>query len=623
MIVSIGSVIVGNAPATGPRSTPSASAPNGASPVAAAHPASGGGAVAHGSGTFFSVNNTFAPPNPSGAPCTSYYYNFNSSVENFTEYENECLSGPQDPSSVSYGGQTIGVAYSSLTNDTPTVTCPGAYNLTDSGVYFQNSTNAGANWGTAVALGNATCSYLQSFDPSAAYSHGKTYLTFVEDNATSPALPPYYNLSGDALGFTVSSNKGGNWTTVRSLTAAGIGNLTDPQIGAFGKTVYIVYVNAANWTNLTLPSASYSTVPWYPTSINLIYSTNGGTSWNGPYPLPGQNASTGYSADSPSLAINSKGELAVSYATNRSCIKVNGFCYDYGDSIVVATSTTNGSTWNSPVTVAPVAGEYGCQFDNPLNYLLGCLPGPEQGPHSAIAFDPGNPDQVYVLYTGSYYTWSTVGVNESGPGITTDIGYGQALFAAASSNTGSSWTLSTVVETTSTDGYSYDAITNPSIAVSSTGEVDIAFTWLNDTMCNGCNDAFFEYTSYWSGSSSDQGLTWTLYPALLTTVYEFYMEENWYGLTSATTETSVGPVSIYSEGLGFQNTYSYYDNLTAVPPIYIDWFNYSYSTELLAVFPATATPFAVNFTEVGVPAGLNCRSSSRGTPSRPTTRRSR
>jgi Divergent InlB B-repeat domain len=603
MVLSAGAVLVAHSSAApSPSNALSATHSN---PSASSSPLTGGGGsnVDKVKGTFFGTNSTFADRNPNGSVCSSDTYRYNSSAENLTEYENFCSTGPQDPSSVHFGGNSIGTAYSSITNDTGTASCPGAADLVHSGVYFQTSSNSGANWGSWVNVGNATCSYLQSYDPSVALADGTVYMAFVESNAsnaTKPIMPPMDNLSSDAIGFTTSSDNGSSFAPVVTLAAAGVNNVTDPQVAAIGDTVYVVYVNTANWTNMTLPTPAPTPSPFYPSSINIVSSTDGGATWNGPYLLPGENASDGFTADSPAIAINSLGELAVSYATDRTCILISGYCDDDGDSIVVSTSSTNGTSWSAPVTVAPVAGEYGCQFENPLIYQ--CLPGPEAGPHSSIAFAPSTPSLLYVVFTESYYTWNTTSTGEGGGSGTTNIGYGQALMDAVSSNTGANFTVHPIEVPISAFSYDYDALTDPSVTVSVSGEVYVAFTWLNETSCTGCNPAFDDYTSYWMGYSTTQGATWTVYPALLTNVYEFDMEEEWVGLTSSVTVTSAGPVGVFGEGLEETDTEYEVVNFSATPPIYIYWFNESFPSNLLSVFPSQGSPVAVNFTETGLPA---------------------
>jgi hypothetical protein len=600
LVVSLGAAMVVTTIAA--PAGPSPSVATASSPLASVHPLSGGDGIDREIGRFFDSNSTFAPANYNGSPCEGYTFYANSSTQNYSQFQGSCASGPQDPSSVYLGGTSLGVAYSSVTNETVTASCPGGSKSVVSGVFFQTSNDSGAQWGNAVGIGNATCSYLQAFDPSVAISGHTIYAAFVETNesgATSPLLPPLDNLSSDAIGFTSSTNNGSSFSRVVSLTTAGTDNLTDPQVAAFGDTVYVVYVNTANWTNLTLTNPVPTPLPFYPTSVNIVYSTDGGTSWNGPIILPGENATYGYMADSPSLAVNSLGQLAVSYATNRSCIVVLGYCDDYGESIVVSVSSTNGTSWSTPVTVAPAAGEYACQYDDPLSYS--CLPGQEEGPHSAIAFDPANPSRVNVVYTGSYYTWNTTTGEGSGSG-TTNIGYGQALYGARSIDTGARWTDSIIAQPTSGTGTSYDAIVDPSVTIAASGTVYVSFAWLNDTYCNGCNAAFYEYTSYWVGASADGGATWSLDAAQLTNVYYFELDEDWYGLTSAVTVTTTGPVGVFGEGLGYQYTEKYIQNLSGTVPSYYYWFNYTYATELLAVFPSQAAPIAINFTESGLPA---------------------
>ena len=552
---------------------------------------------------FSGTNQTFALGNESGAVCSSYAYFFNSTFENFSEYENSCASGPQDPSAVNFGGNSIGVAYSSITNNTLTDLCPGATNLVHSGVYFQTSNDSGANWTGLVNIGNATCSYLQSFDPSVALANGTVYAAFVESNesnATTPIVPVMDNLSSDAIGFTTSTNNGSTFAPVVSLTAPGVGQPHRSSSGGVRRQC-LRRVREYGQLDEHDPSALY--LQHHPLLPDLRRHPLLPRRWNdlvrvrstfrertprpATRPIP------------PPIAINSLGELAVSYATDRSCILVNGYCYDYGDAIVVSTSTTNGTNWSAPVALTPVAGEYGCQYEDPLIY--NCLPGPEQGPHSSIAFDPSNPSQVYVVFTESYYTWNTTQTGEGGGSGVTNIGYGQALISATSSNTGLNWTLSIIELPITAYGYSYDAITNPAVTVSVSGEVYVSFTWLNDTSCAGCNPAFDEYTSYWMGHSTDQGAKWTVYPALLTNVYEFEVSEDWYGLTSAVTVTAAGPVGVFGEGLGQVFTEYFNANYSGSVPAYTYIFNYTYQTNLISIFPSQATPFAVNFTEVGLP----------------------
>ena len=108
--------------------------------------------------------------------------------------------------------------------------------------------------------------------------------------------------------------------------------------------------------------------------MNLIVSTDGGTTWSTPVTLPGENKTQGYTAMSPSVSVSATGELAVSYVTNRSCIAnctagTIGPYSNFGDDVVVATSTTNGSSTGWTLnTVYHATGE-------PVEILYACYVG--------------------------------------------------------------------------------------------------------------------------------------------------------------------------------------------------------------------------------------------------------
>ena len=54
-------------------------------------------------------------------------------------------------------------------------------------------------------------------------------------------------------------------------------------MAVFGKTVYVVYVFSPNTiANYSLGDYSYPGVSVAPV-VQIVYTTNGGTSWNGPY----------------------------------------------------------------------------------------------------------------------------------------------------------------------------------------------------------------------------------------------------------------------------------------------------------------------------------------------------
>ncbi len=608
LVLSFGMGAVGAAaPAAGATDHPTPAAPATTTPaVASVHPAQGANTTT-ANGTFFAENAAFAsiPDNQSVCQTDTDFFNNSPSYLEYL-YFNDCINGPQYPSVVSFGGTDIGVGYSALTNQSVTQPCLLVNETVTSVVDFVTSSNSGTTFGSPVEIANDTCAYVNSIEPSFALSStGTLYGAFVEENATNASYPVigpgYNNRTTDALGFTESTDDGANFTNVTTLTIAGA-NIANPKIATFGDSVYIVYENVQNATNLTLLSTSYSPNATYPESVELIASSNGGASWLGPYNLPGQNASEDYTAESPAIAVNATGALAISYSTNRTCVIYYGYCYDYGGAIVVATSTTNGSSWVGPVTVTPFAGESACSYYNPIEYY--CIWGLyDWGPVSTVSFSPTNPSTIYVAWVAGYYTWNPAISNESGSGSSNDIGYGSALFDAVSTNGGATWVRSHIIEPESSDGYDYDYVNEPDLTVAANGEVYVSFQWLNETYsCTGCNPVFEDAPSYWIGESAN-GIGWSTYPVAVADAYVYDAQDEWLGLTSAITVTSAGPVAVYAGATTYTFSFGQYQNYSATPQIYDYWYNYSYNSVLIAAFPSTAAPLAVNFTETGLPAG--------------------
>ncbi len=625
MLLGGGVTLVTGTGAASPLASPHGAAPSTApvapstapAPASTPSPAANGtnGTVDQVTGTFFNVNTTLAlPPSSANGICreSAYFHNFTTLQEYI--YEHFCIMGPQNPTLVSLGNGTVGVGYSNLTSDTPQASCLGPNNTTlgiTSGVEFRRSSDSGQRWSNQTWISTGSCNYIQAFEPSFATASGTIYGAFVESNFTNPnaSLVPtvpqeYAPRLSSRLAFTTSTDGGTNFSVATPIALAGDSNVSYPEIAAYGNTVYVVYMATVNTTNATLPSSAYGVAPAYPMSVDLVYSQDGGANWSGPIRLPALNATDYYTASSPSIAINATGGIAVSYATNRQCIDYFGFCYYYGDSIVVSTSTTNGTTWSGPYVAGALAGESPCSYYDPLAYS--CLRGNfEWGPRSTVAFDPNQPSRVYVAWIGADYTWTVGnGSNEGGSGTTTNFGFGSALYAAVSTNGGRNWTQDIVRMPTSSTGYEYDVIEAPALTVSASGMVYLSYTWINETYCPSVTCPFSDLASYWVATSTN-GLTWSNYVTYVASSYYYYITQDWTGLTSAVTTTTAGPVAVYSEGLGYTFSYAYSSNLTHSPPIYIYTYNYTYASQLIDAYPSSHPPLAINFTETGLPAHLN------------------
>jgi hypothetical protein len=559
-------------------------------------------------GTFFGTNTTFADTAPASWPCSAPGW------QNFSflpyEIENEsymnCYGGAQSPSVLPLANGDLGMAYSVLTTNRTACSAYGA--LVVSRVGFQVSTDGGKSYGGAKYLGNQSCSELQAIEPSfAVSSSGEIDGVFVQDNFTSrntsyyggiPLPPEYGNRTSDSLGFVRSTNNGTSFSAVVGIVAAGGSNIARPQIATFGRSIYVVYDRLNNWTNLTLP-VNYPYPPADPESVELVYSANSGATWNGPYTLPELNASQGYDAQSPAIAVSTAGELAVAYTTDRGCFAGAGpFCNSFGDSVVVSTSASNGTTWSAPSVVAPSVGETECQgYDNDTgpSYWYGCYAYLFQdAPETTVAWSDTNATGLYVAWSGMYnWTDATTGfpVNELGMG---------GIWSAASQTAGASWTNATVIAPEPPGSYDEDYYYNPVVAVHG-GVVSLAYSYENQTYCNGACP-FTQTFSYWLTNSTD-GLAW-LPPLLLALdpVPEYEIFDFWGGYTDALGFVGASPVVAFSQPLvpaeRFQQTVVYVN----ATPDYFSWYNDTGVSDLTVAYVWTGATTAVTVHEHGLPS---------------------
>lgn len=310
-------------------------------------------------------------------------------------YQNFCYPEAQAPTLLTLANGNIGLGSQLYTNATGNV-CPGAAAATNARVGFSLSSNAGVNFGPALALGNNTCQFLNAIEPSFATNGSSVYAAFVEENSTAFA-PNYVLRASDALGFIRSTNAGISFSAATTLDLSG--NIARPSVAAFGAAVYVVYEDIAN-SSAPLPGGAL------PISLKFVSSADGGLTWSVPTTLPGLNAAEQFTAMSPSIAVNASGAVAVAYATNRSCVVPNGVggCNAFGDSIAVVTSLTNGATWQGPTVLVRTAGETLC-------YTGGCYPGFfESTPQIAAAYSPSG-QALYVAYGATYNQGPTVGAS--------------------------------------------------------------------------------------------------------------------------------------------------------------------------------------------------------------------
>jgi hypothetical protein len=545
--------------------------------------------------------NTVLPPNAS----KDCYW------ENFSYYtiEKFCASGTQDPSIVSLSNGDLGVAYSMYTRNGTSCNATGGTNYsswTAMDIGWSLSKTNGTSWGPTSVIGSTSCRWPSSSSPTfASASGGKVYGAFVMSNVTgnttnttvytyppsSPKIAPdWTNLSGDALGFVSSANNGKTWsaaTPIPSITYA-----ARPQIAVYGSTIYLVYINTDNGTASQLGGEGMGSTLFAPLSVEIISSTNGGSTWTAPVTLPGLNATALYFASDPSISVNATGTVAVAYATDQTCvyecILYGGFDLFWAYEIVVSTSTNNGTTWSAPVVVSSsLVGAYYDAYYFYDAYGFGFLAPYEQLPQTSIAYTASGTG-LYVAYSGTYNrtadqpfpTW-----------------YYSGVFASYSGNGGKSWTSSTVEAPANTSN-DYDSMYLGAVGVHN-ATAYVTFVWGNESYCNfgSTCSPFVDSVSQWVGSSTLGG-AWSVTPAGVSVNGED-SDGVWQGWESSVTFSSSGD-PVLAVALAGEEGFSYGQvNTTTYQYNYNEYVNVSIAT----VFSGNHT-YAI-FTEHNLTAGAN------------------
>jgi hypothetical protein len=492
-------------------------------------------------------------------------------------YTESCFPQANSPTLLTLGNGDLALTSQLGTTATPNG-CPLASASTVARIGFQVSADGGQSFGPAASLGNDTCSYLNAIEPSFAASGSSVYGAFIEENSTLPTLN-YTARGADALGFLSSNDNGTTFAPAMTLDAAG--NLARPAIAAFGSTIYIVFENIQNSTTPIGGGA-------LPISLEFIVSTDGGASWSSPTVLPGQGATQGYNAMSPAIAVSASGTLAVAYATDRACA-ITGLtgCLAYADHIVVVTSSNNGSLWQGPYTAASGAGESACFTGTCSNALF------QATPQVALAWDPSGA-YLYLAYAATY---------DQGLGATSLNFNHTGVFAAVSSNGGSTWSGGAVA---APSGSVAVRSFNPGLGVSNQG---VFVTYLQANETPGQFGLANSLTQWVANSPVGSTLSWD--PPTVADLQSYAA----IGGSVNTTETSFPG---YSSTVGFGPTgaplVAFALPQTPVQTIARGvgyyYLNTTYATDLAVASPAVAGALGVvseNFTETGLPAGTPWR----------------
>jgi hypothetical protein len=525
------------------------------------------GSAVTGEGQYFDVNSsTISNLNDSDAACTS--------IATPPFYQNYCYPEAQDPILLNLPHGEVGLVSQEYTNLTSN-TCTNAAKHTVARIGFALSETGGATFAPALTLGNNTCRYLNAIEPAFTAVGSDIYGAFIEENSSALAAN-YINRSGDAIGFVKSTNGGASWSGVTTI-ATGV-QFARPAIAASGPDIYVAYDRLANTSRLIGGAVQ-------PISVNVLSSTDSGTVFSGPFKPPGLNASAGYTAMSPAIAVSASGTLAVAYATDRSCLSLaSGTCYEYADEIVVVTSTSHGVTWVGPTVAGRGAGESAC-------YSGACLPGFfESTPQIALSYAPTG-DHLYVVWAAVY---------SEGPGVLLTPMSPTGIFAAESSNGGTSWSTRTIAAPTETTLVrSFD----PGLAVASSGA---AVTYLQLNASAGFYGFANSLSQWWDSTPLGGSMHWG--PPNALNIDSFVASG---GAVNATRTSYAGD----SSAVAFNTTTG--QPIVAFPIPYAStqtishgvgyyYINTTYSTSLavgLGLSNGSSDAVAILFYESGLPAG--------------------
>jgi hypothetical protein len=544
---------------------------------------SAGGPSSNASLEFYQNDSSFAVAPLRHQGCTTYNYGY--------EVENYCYPQSVSPSVVTLANGDIGVGYSLSTNltGTPPAGCWRGPDPVRERVGFSISSDDGASFGPIDFLGNRTCQYLDAIEPSFAVGPtGTVYGAYVEENASVNqgefgGESSAYNRSTDALGFTVSTDNGTSFSLPVTINSSGW--IAKPQVAVYGQSVYILFENISNST--TKIPYGYSYFLDRPIALHVLYSPNGGVSWNGPYEIRGVSGSSGIVQETGGyLAINRTGAVAVSLFTNETCPEnvtystSYSYCYHYGDDLEVETSLTNGSTFPLPTEIARAQGS----TDSYLPYYYDS--GFQQLPESALAFSADG-TTLYVGWTSSY---NTTDLFHEAWYIGSGYDDGGA-FAGSGPSAGGPWTTTIVDASSETydDMWAY----SPALGVSN-GTVFFTYTVANSSYCySGCS--YLGGSFYQAVHTSPNGLNWSpaSYPTFEKIGYGIYSTSSSFpGLSSSLGfEANGAPILAYSIPEVAQSSENY-----STTPVY---YNTTYPTALYVATPYEGPTVSLNVTESG------------------------
>ncbi|MFI5418284.1 MAG: hypothetical protein ACHQ2Y_05240 [Candidatus Lutacidiplasmatales archaeon] len=430
-----------------------------------------------------------------------------------------CPNITNDPSLNYTSTGKLAVAYTAFVNQSY---CGNVSNVTTNLIGFQLSPNNGTTWSAPIYLGNTNCSLARDFDSAfdpalTSLANGTLVLSYIQSGNAACSYCGYYGyppwlyptyLHYDRLVVQESYTNGASWTTPVVLNSSfnrGSGSYAPlyfrppmrDWITASGKDVYVVWENLSDAATF---NSSTTIGGYYRSQVHMLVSTDGGLTFANQTNfrvIPGKYYSSYVTmyAVNPYVLAAPNGQVYVAYSTAWNYSYSSQYCASYApytclyyiwtNDLLVANSSTNGSTWSYHYAVKNSSTTAGYPGYRPNGVFVDPSPVLAYGAkyHQLVIGYAGTVLGVFCQYTAynggppSCYTYGT------------DT---QDIFVANSSDGGVSWSSPRFIENlVNPQGGALNSAYMPSIAIDTNGTVDVIATFLNDTLCTVVN-----YTSY-------------------------------------------------------------------------------------------------------------------------------
>jgi hypothetical protein len=316
-----------------------------------------------------------------------------------------------------------------------------------------------------------------------------------------------------AISLSTSDNSGRTWSApVPAVSKSAMEHLLDKEWMAVDPRnparIYITY------TDFDFSSTSSACPGSFRTAIELVSSSNGGTTWSAPVVVKEVCGEERTSVQGSNIAVAGNGSVYVAFE----------FFTDTNREIRVRKSTDHGGTFGPEVTISTLI---------PTG-VLGVL----QGGFRTNEF----PSLAVDLASGTVYATFTNGANIALDALAMGYGYGDVMISS-STDGGMSWSPATAVSPIGPEfnGVGRDQFM-PGVAVDSTGKVAVCYYDRRNDPSNLAIDRFCSISTDHARSFTDQQVTtksWLPFHAMDAVINPFYLGD-YDGLTTDKTGAHSG-----------------------------------------------------------------------------------